>query len=343
MIKTNLKSVITSNRNNKGNGTKNIGTNNNYEVAQSSSSVSKMNEKVRKHLELKTKIFDGNVGTGNSGTPNFVKKIGEKSDRNVKIEKIEKSPRNNSQGPKDVNLNSNGYNNVTYRQSYENINHNHIPISRDNNLISNIKAEKIKTQHKKNISEVPILNNTHKDHLETNINNFHNNLFTGVNESTQIQSFTNPSVERSKFDPRAIKTTKSQVQLKASRNEERQEDLMNPYKSHSREKFRNLPEPENLFSGSSITNKNSSNMNNISHWSVSDKEKCIKVNEDDSKSYQGYTDLKNQKMELLKTVEILKNYIKIQQDGFSKKKIELTSKFNKKDEEIKRLKVIKIF
>lgn len=143
MQRANLKSVISSTNKNK--NTKNIMTNSNYDLTSTISLNSKVTDKNKKQLELKTKyeknekMFDShpfNNTISNSITPNFIKKKDEVSSSLSK-----------------------------FKEEKEN----------------QMKPSSFKTRHKKNISEIPpSYVNSHMDmvveYKESNFSKYRENI-----------------------------------------------------------------------------------------------------------------------------------------------------------------------
>lgn len=331
-MKTNLKFVMGSSRvakpaNKLGSGnsdfqsTINISTNSkvkdkimskrNVDMLKSKGNIKELSTNV---LLGSTTGFNVSMGSSTTITPNFLRKD--------KMESKEKAyAESQMKNPMDVSLK------VMLREN-----------SKENNYGSNnsnrssrngiVKAEKIKSKHQKHASEIPqsFKNLNHMNQMtEGNTSQYFNN----TTSNNFFENYSQPNREhsqgdnRSNLNPKLLVKTKSQALMKTQRdgsvNSIRGKGTSNTTEVEYTDDTNNRPSNGHIVSS----------CNNC---------RDLKYNV----LLSNYKEQEANQKEMLKTIDILKSYIRANQNVSEKKKVEIADKFNKKNQEIKALKVYTI-
>ena len=358
---TNLKSVISSNRNNKI-GTKTLITSNHYEIPSNSNTNKKkgvIENKTKNTIELVNSmglpsgiLNSLNINPINSVSPSYLKKVDrlEQPDK-FELDKALRSSSNSGQ-------NSNG----------------NIPLkpNKQSKFIKTLREDKIKIRHQKHISEIPSnldynylnpdsLNNSNDEvenyikqskenqYNNTSSNNFYvplsknNNKIVLLNDNSIILT-NNPIsntankvfksrevIDKSDQDPRLHKT-KSQSNFTTSANRVRIISVDNEVEINKHKK-QTVVNTLQSFRRTDSYNENTEYENN------NDKDELKQDSLADKNLAKNYNEIKQQNKELLKTVEILKSYILTGDDMIKKKNKENLEKLSKGEKTLKKLQI----
>lgn len=202
-----------------------------------------------------------------------------------------------------------------------------------------IKDEKIKPKHQKHSSEVPqAFKGGNINHMTDNFiyhQTTSNNILEIYTQTTKEQE----NLEKSNIDHSILKIQSKNLKISSSNiAKSSRAESKHSQKESSLTRLRDFP------SSIDDTNSNENTNNNYHHYNPIEKKLQMPLKKDDYeikyKSLLGkYREVDKTVKELMRTIDIMKNYIKANESVNEKAKFEISEQFSKKNLEIKFLKV----